>query len=82
MKKIVSIIIIALLPLMGANAQGNTAKQYLPEEGDWAVGVNVIPLLKHIGGNDDEIFGGGTPFTKDNEKFGLIPDVSFWPNIC
>lgn len=76
MKKIVSIIIIALLPLMGANAQGNTAKQYLPEEGDWAVGVNVIPLLKHIGGNDDEIFGGGTPFTKDNEKFGLIPDVS------
>lgn len=32
MKKIVSIIIIALLPLMGANAQGKTAKQYLEKE--------------------------------------------------
>lgn len=76
MKKIISIAIIALLPLMGANAQEKTAKQYLPEEGDWAVGVNVIPLLKHIGGNDNEVFGGGASFTKGNKKFDLVPDVS------
>lgn len=76
MKKIISIVIIALLPLIGANAQKKNDKQYLPEEGDWAVGVNVIPLLKYIGdGKNEEGFGGGAPFTKGDYKF-LVPDVS------
>ena len=35
MKKILSVFIICLLPLMGANAQEKAAKQYLPEAGDW-----------------------------------------------
>ena len=60
----------------GANAQEKAAKQYLPEAGDWAIGVNVIPLLKHIGGNNNDTFGGGSSFTKDNSDFNLIPDVS------
>ena len=76
MKKILSVFIICLLPLMGANAQEKAAKQYLPEAGDWAIGVNVIPLLKHIGGNNNDTFGGGSSFTKDNSDFNLIPDVS------
>ncbi|OUO02037.1 outer membrane beta-barrel protein [Bacteroides clarus] len=76
MKKILSVFIICLLPLMGANAQEKAAKQYLPKAGDWAIGVNVIPLLKHIGGNNNDTFGGGSSFTKDNSDFNLIPDVS------
>lgn len=77
MKKIISIITICLLPLMGANAQKKSDKQYLPQQGDWAIGVDVVPLLKCIGdGHGNESFGGGTPFTKDNENFNIVPDVS------
>ena len=77
MKKILSIIAICLLPLMGANAQKKSDKQYLPEQGDWAIGVDVVPLLKCIGdGHSTNNFGGGAPFTRDNDKFQLVPDVS------
>lgn len=84
MKKILSIIIIGLLPLMGANAQEKAQKNYLPEEGDWALGIDVVPLLKYVGnafnGNTNNELKGlsGTPFTKgtkfDNKT--LMPDVS------
>lgn len=77
MKKVLSIIAICLLPIIGANAQEKTTKQYLPEKGDWAIGVDVVPLLKCIGdGRGNESFGGGAPFTKDNNDFHLVPDVS------
>lgn len=85
MKKIISIITICLLPLMGASAQEKAQKQYLPEEGDWALGIDVVPVLKYIGnafnGNtNNEINSlGGTPFTKGNKSFNdrkLMPDVS------
>lgn len=85
MKKILSIFIIALLPLLGANAQTKQEKQYLPEEGDWAIGIDVVPLLKYIGnafnGNTDNNIEslGGEPFINDNKRFNtrsLMPDVS------
>lgn len=76
MKKILSIITICLLPFVGANAQEEAGKQYLPEAGDWAIGVDVVPLLKCIGdGHGNENFGGGAPFTRDNSNF-VSPDVS------
>ncbi|MCD8184013.1 MAG: hypothetical protein LUE99_14070 [Bacteroides sp.] len=78
MKKILSVIAICLLPFMGANAQNKNREDYLPKQGDWAIGVDVIPLLKCIGdGHGNENFGGGTPFTKDNSDFYLTSDASF-----
>lgn len=69
MKKIFSIVMAGLLPFMGMNAQEKAEKQYLPEAGDWAVGVNVMPLLKAIGGNDlgavNKFGGSVAPFTED-----------------
>ncbi|MDE6452098.1 MAG: hypothetical protein K2L23_07425, partial [Odoribacter sp.] len=65
-----------------------TRKQYLPEKGDWGIGIDVVPLLKYIGpafhdasGNPSDLHGiGGTPFTKGSqfEKTNktLMPDVS------
>jgi len=94
MKRILSILLMGLLPLMSARAQENTeqsegenaTKQYLPEKGDWALGIDVLPLLKYIGtafhsSKTDDLNGlGGTPFTKgssfaDKNKT-LMPDVS------
>lgn len=86
MKKLISIItIICLLPLMGVSAQEKAEKQYLPEEGDWAIGIDVVPLLKYVGNafngsQENEIESlGGSPFTKNNRNFRnrmLMPDVS------
>lgn len=85
MKKILSIITICLLPLMGVSAQEKAEKQYLPEEGDWAIGIDVVPLLKYVGNafngsQENEIESlGGAPFTKNNKNFRnrmLMPDVS------
>lgn len=86
MKKLISIItIICLLPLMGVSAQEKAEKQYLPEEGDWAIGIDVVPLLKYVGNafngsQENEIESlGGAPFTKNNKNFRnrmLMPDVS------
>lgn len=76
MNRIAVTLLAALLPAM-AFAQEDKEKQYLPEEGDWAIGVNVVPLLKCIGnGLGSENFGGGTAFTAGSERLGLIPDVS------
>lgn len=84
MKKLL-IIIACVLPLIGANAQKkNCEKDYLPKQGDWAVGIDVVPVLKYIGnafnGNTSNSIEhlGGTPFIKGNSYFdsGLMPDVS------
>lgn len=84
MKKLL-IIIACLLPLIGANAQKTKCeKDYLPKQGDWAVGIDVVPVLKYIGnafnGNTDNSIDhlGGTPFTKGSNYFNsdLMPDVS------
>ena len=85
MKKIISCLLIALLPMAAASAQEKAQKQYLPEEGDWALGIDVIPLLRYVGnafnGNTDNdiTYLGGAPFVKENGRFnnrGLLPDVS------
>lgn len=84
MKKILSIIMIGLLPLMGVSAQEKAQKNYLPEEGDWALGIDVVPLLKYVGnafnGNTSNELNGlsGTPFTKGTifDDKTLMPDVS------
>lgn len=87
MKKIISILLIGFFPFVSAKAQENTeqnegekaAKQYLPEQGDWSVGVDLVPLIKYIGtGNDNLKVGGGSPFTKgtDFDNKTLMPDAS------
>lgn len=96
MKKILSILLVVLFPFSGTYAQENNEKttqekapkQYLPEKGDWGIGVDVVPLLKYIGtafhdasGKPNDLNGlGGTPFTKGSnfEKGNktLMPDVS------
>lgn len=85
MKKIISILLIGLSPLVSAGAQENTeqneggkaTKQYLPEQGDWAIGIDVLPLIKYIGtGNDNLKVGGGSLFTKDSDGKILMPNVS------
>lgn len=65
-------------------AEEKQQKQYLPEEGDWALGIDVVPILKYIGnafngtnGSNELSHVGGTPFTSG--KFGgqgLMPTVS------
>lgn len=86
MKKIISIITICMLPLMGVSAQEKAEKQYLPEEGDWAVGIDVVPVLRYVGNafngniNNEYIENlGGEPFVNNNKRFNsrnLMPDVS------
>lgn len=87
MKKIISIIMIAaLLPFAGASAQEQEEKQYLPEAGDWALGIDVVPVLRYIGnafnGNTNNQYIdnlGGEPFVNQNKHFNsrqLMPDVS------
>ena len=69
MKKIFSIVMAGLLPFLGMSAQEKAGKQRLPEAGDWAVGVNVLTLLKAVGGNDltavNKFGGSVAPFTED-----------------
>ena len=87
MKKIISLLLVGLFPFVGMKAQENTVEQgnekapkvYLPEQGDWSVGVDLVPLIKYIGtGSNNLKGGGGSPFTKgsgfDNKT--LMPDAS------
>ena len=55
---------------MGAAAHETEQKQYLPEAGDFAIGVDVVPLLKTIGGSfsrKEDVPVGGNPFKYDNQ---------------
>lgn len=84
MKKILFIITICLLPFAGTNAQQTekSTKDYLPKAGDWAIGIDVVPVLKYVGNafngnrNNEIEHLGGAPFTKGDDRFTLIPDVS------
>lgn len=49
MKKIFSLILAASVAVLSLSAQETEKKQYLPEEGDWAVGFDAKPLLNFIG---------------------------------
>lgn len=62
---------------ISAQSDTDRPKQYLPEKGDFAVGVDIVPLLKTIGGafkSGEAVPAGGTPFTY-NSMF-LKPNVS------
>lgn len=86
MKKLIAIILSACLLPAGLWAEEKEKKQYLPEEGDWALGIDVVPILKYIGnafngtdGSNELNHVGGSPFTSGNANFrdrGLMPDVS------
>lgn len=56
MKKILSILIAAGLAVLSVSAQETEKKQYLPEEGDWAIGFDASPVLKYVG----NLFNGNT----------------------
>ena len=84
MKKLISIIAIGLMPFMSINAQSGDSKNYLPEQGDMAFGINVKPVLKYAGnifngntGNELDYLG-GEPVTANAEGFksDILPDVS------
>lgn len=62
-----------------ANAAANAscAKKYLPAQGDFAVSVDLVPLVRTIGGafKDSETPIGGKPFEYE-DMFSIRPDVS------
>lgn len=84
MKKIIAIILSACLFPAMLWAEDKEQKQYLPEEGDWALGIDVVPILKYIGnafngtdGSNGLDHVGGTPFTSGHfGNQGLMPTVS------
>lgn len=84
MKKIIAIILSACLFPAMLWAEDKEQKQYLPEEGDWALGIDVVPILKYIGnafngtnGTNELSHVGGTPFTSGHfGNQGLMPTVS------
>ncbi len=98
MKKILFFLLMGWMPLANAYAQENQeqkpeqkpAKEYLPKQGNWSVGVDVVPLLKYAGTifskKESELEHlSGTPFTKygklyelfeENGSNTLMPDVS------
>lgn len=63
-----------------ATAQEQPTRQYLPEEGDFAIGIDVMPLLKTIGNafsKDESVPVGGSPFVYgENNLMYLKPNVS------
>ena len=63
-----------------ATAQEQQTRQYLPEQGDFAIGIDVMPLLKTIGNafnKDESVPVGGRPFVYgDNNSMYLKPNVS------
>lgn len=74
MKKYIATMAIAVMMSTGASVsahEGQQAeKQYLPEAGDFAIGVDVVPLFKAIGGSfksDEEVPVGGNPFKYDSQ---------------
>lgn len=81
MKKLLSIIAVGLVSFMDISAQ-NDGKNYLPEQGDVAFGVNVKPILKYVGnvfnGSTSNELGnlGGEPVSGKEFESEILPDVS------
>ena len=86
MKKFFSTIAIALIPFISISAQSEEPKQYLPEQGDMAIGFSATPVLKYVGNifnntSDNELAPlGGIPASKgffDEYNYeNLAPTVS------
>ena len=83
MKKCISIIIFALLPIVGISAKDkdNSDKVYIPEKGDIAFGVSLNPILDYAGklfsdnGVTEPLQIGGDPVSVGTFN-GLAPTVS------
>lgn len=85
MKRYIVLLALCVITASQALAQDNTEKQYLPEKGDFSLGIDVAPMFKYVG----NIFNGSTdnsldklsgePITGDIEGFNIddiAPDVS------
>lgn len=81
--RILSLAAVALLCSAFTSSAARTAKQddtkeYLPEQGEFSVGVDLVPLIKTIGGaynnTTSEVPVGGTPFMY--EEMGIAPNIS------
>lgn len=76
--------VLCVLASLDIIAQENSQKQFLPKEGDWAIGVDVLPVINFIGNSfngtiDQKIEGlAGAPITKGSNLFdnALMPDAS------
>lgn len=85
MKRYIILLAMCFAPIAIANAQEEPKKQYLPEQGDIAIGIDVAPLFKYVGNlfnnSTDNVIEslGGEPFTEDISGFNIddiAPDVS------
>jgi hypothetical protein len=82
MKKFISLIVAGLMPFVAISAQNEGGKNYLPEKGDMAFGINVKPVLKYVGNVfnssvDNELdYLGGEPISTKEYRNDIIPDVS------
>lgn len=66
MKHILSSIIVCLTAVTSLAAQDDERKQYLPEAGDWSIGLDIKPVFNYVSGlfNDSPTgldLGGGQP---------------------
>lgn len=74
MKKIIISIMSAtlLMGAFGANAQEPAKKQYTPEKGDFAIGFDIVPIIRTIGtsikGKESTTQIGATPFTYEDMR--------------
>lgn len=76
MKRTAMLMLTLLVSASVAIAQDNTEKEYLPKKGDWAVGFDVTPVIKLIGGiNVADVKLGGVPWIQDNMT-NLMPELS------
>ena len=76
MKKSLILLLTLLVSASVAGAQETTEKEYLPKKGDWAVGFDVSPILRVIGGiGAGDLKLGGVPWLTDNTT-NLMPELS------
>ena len=86
MKRIFSVFLVACVALVSASAQETEKKQYLPEAGDWSIGVDVKPIFKYVSGlfnnygkQSNLDFGGGQPsiFRPDTSMVTLTDTTAY-----
>ena len=85
MKRYIVLLALCVITASQVLAQDNAEKQYLPQKGDFSLGIDVAPVFKYVGnlfnGTTDNSVGklAGEPVTGDIEGFNIddiAPDVS------
>ena len=51
MKRYIVLLALCVITASQVLAQDNTEKQYLPEKGDFSLGIDVAPMFKYVGRN-------------------------------